>query len=365
MKPEAYSISIKSSIEVIKLLDARARQRYLLMVAASCLLNILDIFALVSLGAVSAIALNLIEGKGVKSRIELMIDSLFDLTVNPLHLTIALSVIAFVLLSTRTIAGLLISRRISLFLANCEMVFASQNFSRIFLKDLNSFYGKSIADYIYIFGPGVSRLVSSILMPLSNLASDFVLLSIALLLAAIVSPVTTFATSLFLFIGVIITNKVVNKRNQELGFINVKKGVSLNRIIAETYGALRELIMLDGVKQSQRQFETTRREFSESNALISWYSSIPKYVLEILVLASTGLLLLIELTRTDAKNAIVTAVVFFGIAFKLIPAVQRIQISFITIRNGLIASTPSREFFKELDEEAKRREQLAKNGKTS
>jgi ABC-type bacteriocin/lantibiotic exporter with double-glycine peptidase domain len=103
-------------------------------------------------------------------------------------------------------------------------------------------------------------------------------------------------------------------------------------------------------KQEERLIKTFSREKLEQSLLgqkMYWLSSISRYFFEFAILIAGFAIIVILSATTDLRHTVTAVVIFMSIGFRLIPNIQRIQSSMVSLRIAEGATAP---FFKYLED---------------
>lgn len=183
-------------------------------------------------------------------------------------------------------------------------------------------------------------ILQNALLLVSNLATAaFILVSILVL-----NPVVGAATLLGLVAGYGLMYWSVRTRLIQLSKAQAGAWVRRCRIVNESLGAVRELLLLGNRRPFQESFERATEDVLQSTAHIRAVGQLPKYIMECTaVFVLVGIALLLN-ARGQTAGAWLGELTFMGFAaYRLLPILQQVFASAVNIRSdrssfALIAS---------------------------
>jgi len=82
-----------------------------------------------------------------------------------------------------------------------------------------------------------------------------------------------------------------------------------------------------------KRFSDTRHESSVTNAMSLWLQQMPKYIFEIALVLGAISITGFQVSQNSATDGISTLIVFLASATRLIPALMRVQVALLQLRN--------------------------------
>lgn len=213
-------------------------------------------------------------------------------------------------------------------------------------SDLYNYYIRR--DYIHLINDNTSRLINNlnsevyrigwqILDPLLILISKFFFLVPLVVGILIYNPVITLiGFSIFLIFYILFYNLTKNKifKKGEIQTINMKKRIQL---LQETFGLLKEIKIFHKIAYFQKKFNNTNFIFTSVSSYLSILGRLPKNIIELFAFSSV-IILTIYLYQFKNLNFVEIASlisVFVLSAIKILPALQQIYSSFVSIKSGM------------------------------
>lgn len=175
----------------------------------------------------------------------------------------------------------------------------------------------------------VTNMVTALAIVLSILLVD-PLISAAMLL-------TLGGGYLFIYIG-------VRRRLLHLGQSQSRAWSDLARIVGESLGAIKEVLLLQDQRFFQETFRAANRQLSEFNAHIHVVGQLPKHVMECVAVSGLVGAALVVAARGGATGSWLGELTFVAFAaYRLLPILQQVFVAAVKIRAdraGLIAIAP-------------------------
>jgi ABC-type multidrug transport system fused ATPase/permease subunit len=133
----------------------------------------------------------------------------------------------------------------------------------------------------------------------------------------------------------------MKNKNKRLAVLQAKYMISSSNKIFEAVGSYRELLL-----RGKRQFfaegiGTARMSQADATANSAYLMNMNKYILEASVLLITLLITGIQFLLSNALRSVATLTLFFAAISRIAPAVFRIQLNLLTIKNGLGGAKPT------------------------
>jgi ABC-type bacteriocin/lantibiotic exporter with double-glycine peptidase domain len=142
-------------------------------------------------------------------------------------------------------------------------------------------------------------------------------------------------------------NGPIHRRSTKYGKESMNVHISLSEGLLENFRGIKDVHVY---KQEERLIKTFSREKLEQSLLgqkMYWLSSISRYFFEFAILIAGVAIIVILSATTDLRHTVTAVVIFMSIGFRLIPNIQRIQSSMVSLRIAEGATAP---FFKYLED---------------
>lgn len=204
----------------------------------------------------------------------------------------------------------------------------------------------SQADKLYILAVLCSQSIDGFIMRGLNFLTNAIIISMVILLLLIKFPVAAVVTIIFVSLSMILQNKYFKKRTSMLAENLDKEFRKYNEALLENINNLKELKILSAEKLFFDNYCKKEKSYRNIQALQGFYTSIPPYIVEILIV--TALLILaaiISLQNMENYSSLIASfAIIVAALFRIAPALNRLQTSIININ-------ASRDFVKRINSE--------------
>lgn len=300
-----------------------------------------ELIAVLSLGALTAVAFRITTNESRPTRIEILFDQYFPLQLNSQQIMLLLTLGAISLLAAKTSFMMFINFKVANFLAEEESTISSRIFSNLLNSSIDDDAGKSIGEYQYLILNATSRLMNSVILPLLNLMSDIFTTFFLVTTAILVSPSTGIGILLLLLIIYFTLNKVLGRKTHAYGELIGIENIKLTDLIAATIRGKKEIKVYQVSKFLNSSFSESRfllaRVVQRSNLL----NGIFRFVADLVILFLGVFILSIQiLTESDLRRNVSILVLYLAIGYRLLPAIQRLQGTLTSLRLSRPALEP-------------------------
>lgn len=318
----------------LRLLLPRDRRLYLAAVALQATTSFLDFVGIILIGVVAYLALNSVAGAPLPQQIDEVVDriGLGDWTTS--QLTLLAAALAAVLLVSKSVVGLILTRRTLRFLANRQGLLSSDLTARLFAQSLTTVQARSSQETAYALTAGASAATVGLLGAASIVLSELALMVLlVLLLAAVNLPLTLAMLAYFAVIGMVL-QRFMGRWAGRVGSRAARVGISSTVAIQEGISSFRELatsgrrgVYGDRVRSGLWEGATARADGL-------FIQQVPKYVLESALVIGALLLASTQLLSGSVEGAVATLAVFITAALRIMPSILRLQGGLIAIRSA-------------------------------
>jgi ABC-type multidrug transport system fused ATPase/permease subunit len=332
----------------IDVLQTKDKIKVLVVVILQIFLAFLDLLAVATVGVLGALAVTGIQSRSPGDRTSTVLEYVHLENQTLQEQVGILGAVTVILLIARTIASVILTRRILKFLSNKGAEISSKLISSVVMSDLLTVQQRTIQEYAYALTDGVRSIVLGVIGSLVTLVTDISLLVVLAVGLVFVDP--TVAIGTFFIFGAVafILNRFMSEKAQTLGIEASEIVVRTNEQFAEVIGSYRENYV-----KSRRTFyikELARLRFAlaDNQAESAFMPNVSKYAIETTVVIGAFTISGFQFLNEDATHAIATLAVFLTAGTRIAPAVLRIQQSFMGIRSGIGNSGPTLRIIEEV-----------------
>lgn len=338
------SILVKS----LRLIPAADRKKLAVVTVAQTSLGLLDLAAVVFLGALGALAVAGVQSKSSGNKVTLFLNFLHLENLSFQSQVGFFGLIAATLFILRTFLSVVISKRVLRFLGIQGAKISSEVFRLLLTEQLIKIQKRSSQELLYTITVGVETITLGVLATGVSLIAD---VSLALILGAglfVLDPIVA-AISLLLFsiVGFFLY-KQLHEKARNLGSIQTGLNIRSAQVIFQAIDTYRESFVRNTRAYYADNFRNIRFELSSVNAELKFMPNLSKYVIETAVIVGALLVSAVQFIRLDASHAIATLTVFLAAGARIAPAILRLQQGSILVRSSLGSATTTLDLIEEL-----------------
>ena len=339
----ALSAATKRSIllEILKLFPKSDRKRIFLVIVLNIILGFLDLLGVAAIGLLGALTVTGVQSQEPSNRISTLLEFLGiqDLTFQG---QIAfLGVAAALLFIFRTVASILLTRKIYFFLSRRGASLTSELFSKLLSRSLVDVQARSTQETLYALTTGVHSITLVVLGSAVSFLSDASLAIVMLVGLLLIEPATALLALIFFGTLGFVLFRLTNVRAQQLGLLHSKLSILSNEKIIEVLSTYRESFVRNRRSFYSAEIRRIRGDFADVSAEALFMPNIGKYVIESGMVFGAILIAGIQFAISDAVNAIATLSVFLTAGARIAPALMRIQHNLIQIKSAIGSAAPT------------------------
>ena len=350
MSPDNQNIfaSLRTSFD---LLSKRERIKFIFTSVAQIGLSMLDLLGVILIGAIAALAINGIAGRGAGNRVSYVLGLLGLDGINLQSQTLILGAISSTLLISKTIIGYFITKKTSHFLSRRSALISNTLFEKLISRDLIYLRSRSTQQYLFSLTTSVQALVNGILITVSTVIGDLVLTITLIAGMSILDWKMSLFTIFFYGLLALILNQKIRNKYINLGKAQSELIVSSNALFLDSLNSYRDLKVRNAQQQVISKFSEKRIKLASYAAEFALSNNISKYSMEVALVFGAILVCGYEFATQDASRAIATLAVFLASSARIAPAIMRIQQGFITIRSTIASTEVLTEIIREFSDE--------------
>lgn len=323
-----------------KLLNRSDRKKIYLVALLQVSLSILDLIGVGLIGVLGALSISGLESQKPGSRISSLL-SMLNLEKSNLQLQATiLGILATLILVSRTLLSILITRRYIYFLSRKGSEITFELLERIIGAPLLKIQERTVQETIFALTESIKALTLGVLATSVILFSDLALMAVLAIGLFVVDSVIAFSTvTLFGLVGLILHKSMTN-RSQSIGQKVAKDSVQLNEEYSEILNSYRESLIFGTRGMYLKRIHGLRTRLALNQAEIQFLPNISKYVIELSLVIGALVISAIQFSMKDAVHAVATLSVFMAAGSRIGPAVLRVQQGVIQIRSAIGYSEP-------------------------
>jgi ABC-type multidrug transport system fused ATPase/permease subunit len=324
----SVSTSVKASLA---LLSARDQLRIKLVVLLQFGISFLDLLGVLILGLITALATVATTGTPLPDS---GVGSFVNSLPNSSSFVIGLALTAGIVLVSKSILGLIVTRRTFKFLANRQAIVAGNLAHRLLSRPLLEVQSRSSQETTLALTNGVTALTLNTLGPVVVVAAEMSLVFVLALGLILVDPLVALFSVGFFALLIVLLQYLLGSWATRLGRGQTNADIGSFAALQHALRTYREISVSGRRGLFINRFQSLRWNAARVLADQFILSQVGKYVFEVGLIIGGGLLvLLISLTR-DTAAAIAIITVFLASSARLIPSLLRLQGGLMTIRGA-------------------------------
>lgn len=334
-KNDAKSNSHLLYINLVKLLSGKQKVQFLFTVFLVTSLGLLDVIAILLIGGVGTLALNLAASKpmphwGIQLARVLHINA-----ENPKLLLFTLCLFALLIFTAKTLFTVYLTKRLLVFLNSVQekmalkMVKHLENASYGWLKTQNN------QEMQFHFVEGIAFFANGVLLNIILLTSDFALLIMIFSLLFFVNKLTAVMSIIIFLSFLFAVNKILGTSVANAGKSYSEKSISARGWIEDFVSGFKEVRVFGVSSEFLDLFLSARKSLVIAAAKTSLIQTIPKVLVEMLLVGNITLLVGFLFLTESVNETFGIIFLFIAAATRLAPAILRIQSSFFEFRRVL------------------------------
>jgi ATP-binding cassette, subfamily B, bacterial PglK len=348
MTPHAETTSsIRRALRVIPRKDKR---KIVLVVCLQIFLGLLDLAGVAAIGVLGALAVTGVQSEQPGTRVAGVLSLLHLNDLSFQNQAAILGLLATLILVSRTVFSILITRRVFYFLSRRGAIVTSELMSKLLSQSLLTVQGRSTQDTLYSTTTGVSAITLGVLGSAISIFADSSLL--AILFVGLIYVDLTLAATTSVFFGILgfVLYRLMNVKAQELGRRNSALTIESGQKIIEVLESYRESVVRNRRNYYSEEIKKLRLRLADVLAESQLMPNISKYILESSIVIGGVLIAGAQFLLQDARHAVATLAVFLASGSRIAPAVMRIQQNGIQLRASLGAAEPTLNMLDQFEE---------------
>ncbi len=325
----------------IQLLPKSDRKKIAIVIIFQISLGFLDLVGVAAVGILGALSVSGVQSQQPGSRVANVLE-LIGLAGMQFQKQVAfLGLIAAAIFVFRTIISMVVMRRILFFLSRRGAAISAKLTSKLLSQSLILLQTRSAQEVVYSLTNGVTAITLGVLATSIAVIADASLLLILVFSLFVVDSTMAVTTIIFFGIMGLILYKSLNVKSHRLGKLNSELSIKSNEKILEVIESYRESVVRNRRNYYAREIGEIRFKVADTLAEMQYMPNVSKYVIESGMVIGAVAIAGIQFAMQDARQAVATLAVFLAAGARIAPALMRLQISLITVKNSLGASIPT------------------------
>jgi ABC-type multidrug transport system fused ATPase/permease subunit len=317
-------------------------------------LNLLDILAITLIGVISALGVSYLAGFALPEWVTTVLGYLKLDSFSIEQTLILVSVLTAFLLVIKSISSVFINFRVFRFLSIRQAGISTMLSKQLSEAPYQFIKKQNPQNLIYAVTDGVNNLVIGVLGNFFTGIAEFLLLFLIVSLLFILNPLTALFTLIFFGFIAFLLNKVLGSLSIKYGDRFAIASISGRNQISTLLYAYKEIFVFGKSDFFTKRFNETRLESAFTNAMSLWLQQMPKYIFEIALILGAASIIGFQVLQNSATGGLSTLMVFLASATRLTPALMRVQVALLQLRNYQTGALISLELISQLKDSSNR-----------
>jgi len=311
--------------------------------------SVLDLLGVLTIGLVTALSLSVMSSLPQPEIVQSTLETLGLEEADPVVVALTLAVIGGVLLITKSVLNMILTRRILRFLANRQALVSGRLAAGLLARPLLQVQQRSSQETVYTLTGGVGAATLQVLGQSTIALSEIALLVVLAVGMLAVSPLITIFTITFFLIISFTLQRLLAARAGRIGQRSANISIQSISTVQEALRTYREAVVSQRRGLYVQRFQDLCWQGATNATDMQFVALIPKYVLEIALVCGAGLLAVSQLLTKDLSAALAVIAVFLVAGSRVVPSMLRLQTAAISIRSAAGMALPTYELAQELE----------------
>jgi ABC-type multidrug transport system fused ATPase/permease subunit len=344
--PKKLSRFYEKYLPFFNILSKKDKKVYLLVIVVQSFNALLDITGIFLVGTVAILVTSYLIGSNLDDQV-LIFTKLLELdNYSPKTVLFIFSLTTIIFFIFKTVFSIYINREILVFYAKKQSDFSASLFSKILNSSYVWFKNQNNERIYTALSIGPNALFMRIIGNSLLIFSDVLLLVLILAFLFIFNPVVSIFTFIFFLLFAIILQKVIGKKARTYGEDYIGSEMISHEYLNVMASSFKEIFVMNKKDHFEYGFQNSENIKALSSAKMLWIQLLPKYVFEIAL--TLGIFILSFTLLTSNVNNIATLTVFIVASGRIVPALFRIQSSFLNLITGYANALVTLEFLSDL-----------------
>ena len=309
------------------------------------LLSILDLIGVTLIAVIGTLTINGVRSQSPAGRVGGLLEFLGLNEFTFQAQTVILALIAVLLLTTRTLLSVLITRRTLFFLSRRSAEISSRLITQVMAQPLSTLNRFSSQYIHYTLTTGTTSLTLGVFGSLVSVLSDSALLIVLGLGIAVIDPTTALLTVSVFGSILIYLYRLTNRRTQRISQENSQLKIRDSEALLELVSGYREAFIRNRRGYFVDRAKRVKWEIADYSAELAWMPNISKYAVEITFTLGTMAVAAVQFLANDSATAVGSLTLFLAAGTRITPALLRVQQNLVSINGSIVSAKPTLDLF--------------------
>lgn len=314
-------------------MSSQERVKWTSLVLLRALLGVLDLAGIAAIGIIAtSAAIGLSSGSGTTQFIE--IAGIRIEAINGQNLPIVV-IFVLILFLSKALLSIVLVRQAAFFVAKVEARASLEIANTSFGGNLEDARVRSREEMLYAIQTGAPSAFNTILNSANAFVTEASLFVLVLAGFLFVDPTATLAALIYFGLILFLIQFFIGSLMVRAGRINAEQSVQANMAISDLVSVFRELFVMGKIDKYIDKIYQSRIESAKSTATMYFLSGMPRYIIEVSLLAGISLFILSQALSGDLIRSAGTIGIFLSGGFRLTAALLPLQNSLLAIKGSI------------------------------
>lgn len=324
---------MKSDIRrALGLLTKHERRKVVCISFLQVLTSFLDLFGILLAGLIAGIALERDNSGPLTQNISKMFNRFYFTPLTWTSLLGFLILVALILLATKSITNIVLSRSLYTSLARSLSRIASETFQKVLFSKYLYVKQLKTQEVGYALTDGLTFLVIGIIGSFLTGLVEMSMLVLILLGLIWLNPIMAFGATVFFFLLALFISLFVGRRVKNYGSDYTKCTNESRTTLIDALYLYREINISGAGDFFIERFSKSRSVSAFSYSRLYWLQQVPKYIMELGIILGAALLAVLSWFTSNPTEGITSLAVFLMASTRVVPSILRLQGVHLSLR---------------------------------
>jgi ABC-type multidrug transport system fused ATPase/permease subunit len=296
------------------------------------LTSFLDLFGILLAGLIAGIALERDNSGPLTQNISKIISRFYFSPLSWTSLLGFLILMALILLATKSITNIVLSRSLYISLADSLSRIAKETFQKVLLSKYLYVKQLKTQEVGYALTDGLTFLVIGIVGSFLTGLVEMSMLVLILLGLIWLNPIMAFGATIFFCLLALFISLFVGRRVKNYGSDYMRSTNDSRTTLIDALYLYREINLSGAGDFFSERFSKSRYISAFSYSRLYWLQQVPKYVMELGIILGAALLAALSWTTSNLAESITSLAVFLMASTRVVPSILRLQGVHLSLR---------------------------------
>lgn len=312
-------------LRALRLMTKRERRKVICISSLQVLTSFLDLFGILLAGLIAGIALERDNSGPLTQNISKIFSRFYS---NPLSWTTVLGsliLVALILLATKSITNIALSRSLYTVLADSLSRIAKETFRKVLFSKYLYVKQLKTQEVGYALTDGLTFLVIGIVGSFLTGIVEMSFLLLILLGLIWLNPVMALGAAVFFSLLALFIGFLVGRRVKNFGSEYTKSTNESRTTLVDALYLYREINLSGSEGFFSDRFSKSRSVSAFSYSRLYWLQQVPKYIMELGIILGAALLGALSWFTSNPTEGVTSLAVFLMASTRVVPSILRLQ----------------------------------------